>query len=98
MPISDKLIDQLLEGCDSPDDILGEAGLLKQLTKKVAERALNAEMVMLNMHLKARIPATPETVKPAKKYALFMVKQSWIFLVTEMVALSPSQSKKVKNN
>ena len=44
MPISDKLIDQLLEGCDSPDDILGEAGLLKQLTKKVAERALNAEM------------------------------------------------------
>ena len=44
MPISDKLIDQLLEGCDSPEDILGEAGLLKQLTKKVAERALSAEM------------------------------------------------------
>lgn len=44
MPISDKLIDQLLDGCDSPDDILGEAGLLKQLTKKVAERALEAEM------------------------------------------------------
>ncbi len=33
MPISDNLIDQLLEGTDSPDDILGEAGLLKQLTK-----------------------------------------------------------------
>ena len=44
MPISDKLIDQLLEGCDSPEGILGEAGLLKQLTKKVAERALNVEM------------------------------------------------------
>ena len=44
MPISDKLIDQLLDGCNSPDDILGEAGLLKQLTKKVAERALSAEM------------------------------------------------------
>lgn len=44
MPITDKLIDQLLDGCNSPDDILGEAGLLKQLTKKVAERALNAEM------------------------------------------------------
>ena len=44
MPISDKLIDQLLDGCDSPEDILGEAGLLKQLTKKVAERALEAEM------------------------------------------------------
>jgi transposase-like protein len=44
MPITDKLIDQLLEGCTSPDDILGESGLLKQLTKKVAERALEAEM------------------------------------------------------
>src|SRR5690554_1849399 len=44
MPISDKLIDQLLDGCDSPEDILGETGLLKQLTKKVAERALEAEM------------------------------------------------------
>ncbi|WP_189408602.1 IS256 family transposase, partial [Alteromonas halophila] len=44
MPLSDKLIDQLLDGCDSPEDILGEAGLLKQLTKKVAERALEAEM------------------------------------------------------
>lgn len=44
MPISDNLIDQLLEGCSSPEDILGESGLLKQLTKKVAERALEAEM------------------------------------------------------
>jgi hypothetical protein len=29
MPISDKLIDQLLEGCSSPEDILGESGLLR---------------------------------------------------------------------
>ncbi|WP_286241170.1 IS256 family transposase [Neptuniibacter halophilus] len=48
MPISDELIAQLLEGCSSPDDILGEDGLLKQLTKKVAERALDVEM---NEHL-----------------------------------------------
>ncbi len=44
MPISDKLIDQLLEGKSSREDILGEDGLLKELTKKVAERALEAEM------------------------------------------------------
>jgi len=44
MPISDELIAQLLEGCSSPDDIVGEDGLLKQLTKKVAERALEVEM------------------------------------------------------
>ena len=44
MPITNQLLDQLLEGCSSPDDILGESGLLKQLTKKVAERALETEM------------------------------------------------------
>lgn len=44
MPLSDELIDQLLAGCSSPDDILGESGLLKQLTKRLAERALEAEM------------------------------------------------------
>jgi len=44
MPISDELIDKLLEGHDSPEAILGDDGLLKQLTKRVAERALEAEM------------------------------------------------------
>jgi len=42
MPISDKLINQLLDGNKSPGDILGEEGLFKQLTKRVAERALEA--------------------------------------------------------
>lgn len=44
MPIPDNLIDQLLEGCSSPKDILGESGLLKQLTKRIAERVLDTEM------------------------------------------------------
>ncbi len=44
MPISNELIDQLLSDCTSPDDVLGENGLLRQLNKKVAERALEAEM------------------------------------------------------
>lgn len=48
MPISDKLIDQLLEGNSSAEDLLGEDGLLKQLTKRIAERALDAE---LDQHL-----------------------------------------------
>ena len=43
MPISDKLIDQLLEGNNSPEDLPGEDGLLKELTKRVAERALESE-------------------------------------------------------
>ena len=44
MPISNELIDQLLSDCTSPDDVLGENGLLRQLNKRVAERALEAEM------------------------------------------------------
>ena len=45
MAIDTKLIDQLLaEHGHRPEDIAGETGLLKQLTKAVLERALNAEM------------------------------------------------------
>jgi putative transposase len=38
------LIDQLLSGYKKPDDLIGENGLLKQLTKALIERALQAEM------------------------------------------------------
>ena len=41
---TDALLDELLKGCRSPEDILGEHGLLKQLTKRMVERALEAEM------------------------------------------------------
>jgi transposase-like protein len=44
MPVSDQLIDQLLADNKSLEDLLGEQGILKQLTKKLAERALEAEM------------------------------------------------------
>ena len=41
---SPDLIDQLLAGCQNPEDPIGVHGLLKQLTKAVVERALQAEM------------------------------------------------------
>ncbi|WP_440863647.1 IS256 family transposase [Symbiopectobacterium purcellii] len=44
MPISNELIDQLLQDCHSPQELLGESGLLKELTKRLAERVLEAEM------------------------------------------------------
>jgi putative transposase len=44
MAIDQKLIDQLLTDYKKPEDIIGENGLLKQLTKAVLERALEAEM------------------------------------------------------
>ena len=41
-----ELIDQLLAGYQKPADIIGENGLLKQLTKAVFEAALRAEMAV----------------------------------------------------
>jgi putative transposase len=44
MPIDNKLIDNLLKDYKTPEDILGDNGLLKQLTKAVLERAMQAEL------------------------------------------------------
>ena len=44
MAINAELLDQLLKDYQKPEDILGENGLLKQLTKAVLERALQAEL------------------------------------------------------
>ena len=38
------LLDELLKDYTDPQDILGEHGLLKQLTKRVVERVLEAEL------------------------------------------------------
>lgn len=44
MAIDKKVIDQLLAEYKKPEDIVGENGLLKQLTKALLERALQAEL------------------------------------------------------
>ncbi len=44
MTIDNELIDRLLADYKKPEDIIGEKGLLKQLTKAVLQRALQAEM------------------------------------------------------
>ncbi|KAG1649253.1 putative transposase for insertion sequence element ISRM3-like [Nymphon striatum] len=44
MSISNELIDQLLDGAKDPEDLLGKEGLLQELTKRLTERALQAEM------------------------------------------------------
>ena len=46
----DELLDELLEECQGPEDILGEGGLMKQLKKRLVERALAGE---LSGHLKS---------------------------------------------
>src|SRR5712672_3729127 len=42
--IRDEVIDELLQGYSSPQDLLGEEGLFKELKKKLLERALGAEL------------------------------------------------------
>jgi putative transposase len=42
--IPDEVIDQLLAGYSRPEDLTGKDGILKQLTARLVERALQAEM------------------------------------------------------
>src|SRR6185503_5053889 len=44
MALDKELIDKLLEGYQKPEDLIGEDGLLKQLTKALIERAMKAEL------------------------------------------------------
>jgi len=53
---TEELLDELLKECHSPQDIMGEHGLLRALTKRVVERALQAE---LTNHL-GYVPHAPE--------------------------------------
>lgn len=42
--IRDEVIEELLQGYSSPQDLLGEEGLFKELKKRLLERALGAEL------------------------------------------------------
>ena len=44
MALDKDLIDKLLGDYQKPEDLIGENGLLKQLTTALVERALNAEL------------------------------------------------------
>lgn len=41
---SEKLLNELMQNYQSPEDLLGETGLLKQLTKALVERAMESEL------------------------------------------------------
>jgi putative transposase len=73
MEIKKEVLDELIKDYKKPEDLIGEAGLLKQLTKALLERAMSAE---LTQHLgyekhdpggynsgNSRNGKTPKTVK-----------------------------------
>jgi putative transposase len=43
-PIRPELLDELLKDYQKPDDLLGQDGLLQQLTKALVKRALDGEL------------------------------------------------------
>ena len=42
--IKPELLDELLSGVSSPEELMGDAGLFKQLKKALLERALGGEL------------------------------------------------------
>ena len=44
MTIKKEILDELIKDYHNPEDLLGENGLLKQLTKQLLERAMQAEL------------------------------------------------------
>jgi putative transposase len=77
MPFTPELLDELLKDYKKPDDLLGQDGLLQQLTKALVERALNGE---LTHHLgyekhdaagdnsgNSRNGTTPKTIKGKRR-------------------------------
>ena len=69
MTISKELLDELLKGCERPEDLLGDAGLMKELKIRLMERMLGAE---LTAHLgyedgkdAHRVSPTGVTAQPA---------------------------------
>ena len=60
MTVSNELIDRLLADYKKPEDLIGENGLLKQFTKRLVERALEAEMAEHLGHGKNEPVANPK--------------------------------------
>ncbi len=44
MATREKLLDELLKDCKAPGDLFGQDGFLKQFTKDLVERILEAEL------------------------------------------------------
>lgn len=70
MTIDTEILDRLLADYKNPEDLTGENGVLRQLTKALMERALEAEMapfpVTRSMSRPPRRTATAATAKAKK--------------------------------
>jgi putative transposase len=67
MAIDKELLDQLLPNYKNPEDLIGENGLLRQLTKALMERALEAEMATRLGYEKSDPVEKPDANRPIEK-------------------------------
>ncbi len=63
MTFRPELLDELLQDYKNPEDLLGEGGILKQLTAALVQRCLKAEM---DEHLEQQAAAS-ESDKPRNR-------------------------------
>jgi len=82
------LIDSLLSNYQKPEDLIGENGLLKQLTKALVERALQAEMTEHLGHNKHEPVNNSATVKVIRLSKVNLASYQLRFPVSVMGVLS----------
>ncbi len=63
MTFRPEILDELLKGYENPEDLLGEGGILKQLTKALVERCLQAEMDTHLEEQRTQIQQDPPAVR-----------------------------------
>ena len=82
MATTDELLDILMKDYKKPEDLIGENGLLKQLTKRLLERAMQTEMTdllaMTNMLRPVKTAAILATERPRRRLRVSL--EIWTFL------------------
>jgi hypothetical protein len=69
--LSDEVIDELLAGARTEEEIVGPGGVLAQLTKRLVERAMSAELSISATSRTRNRPAalaTPVTARPRRRW------------------------------
>lgn len=97
--MSDELVDELLAGAKTPQELTGPGGLLSQLTKRLVERAMSAE---LDEHLGYPRGSAPRPEAGGKsrngstrrRCTPIMARFSWRAPVTVMGRLSRGSSRR----
>lgn len=99
MEIKKEILDELIKDYKNPEDLLGENGLLKQLTKALLERAMQAELTHELGFAKDDRQAIKETTAgmalPRKPSNPNTARLNWRFREIGSQSLSQSSSKSI---